>query len=60
MKKLPNVENISDSSCQSILLTDNMTKIRFPDNKYFTILILQLSQFPENESKDVTFIYIKH
>jgi type II restriction/modification system DNA methylase subunit YeeA len=51
VKKISNVENISDSFCQGILLTDNMTKISFLDYKYFTTLIPQLSRFPENESK---------
>jgi hypothetical protein len=50
MKRLSNVETIVDSSCRSMLLTGNIIKISFPDYQYFTILILQLSQFPENES----------
>jgi hypothetical protein len=53
MEQLSNVENISDSSCQGILLTGNMTKLSFPDYKYFTILIPQLSLFPENESEAI-------
>jgi hypothetical protein len=56
VKKLSNVENISDSSCQGILPTDNMTKISFPDYTYFTTLMPQLSRFPENESVDVVVI----
>jgi hypothetical protein len=35
-------------------LTDNITKINFSGNKFFIMLIPQLSHFPENESN--TFI----
>jgi hypothetical protein len=36
MKKSSNVENISDSSCERMLHSGNMTKISFSDFKYFT------------------------
>jgi hypothetical protein len=39
-----------DTLAEWIKVTGTMTKINFPEYKYFTILILQFLQFPENDS----------